>query len=278
MSAFKHALIIPIYGVLQPDCIVRLRSFVRHGYFVVVVNNNPNRSSTNCVVATAVVHHHNRFGLAGGFNAGVAYAIESGAESITLLDQDSVISPDSLACLAQACLHGQVVGPRVVDVDRSSVHTSSSSRARMLISSGTTFLSSTWIQIGPFLEWMEIDYIDHEWCFRANTYGVHLSVIQQATLLQTFGLRHPNRFAHCLGLQLYSPYRRAIALRNLRWLLVQRYVPFDIRLKEFLKMLLKPFIWLTVEPHRRRCFGVLWLGLTAPLNKPFPRSRLEQIL
>ena len=61
--------------------------------------------------------------------------------------------------------------------------------------------------------------------------------------------------AHRLGLQLYSPYRRAVALRNLRWLLRQGYVPRDIRLKEAVKMLLKPWCWLALEPDRRRGRG-----------------------
>ena len=125
---------------------------------------------------------------------------------------------------------------------------------------------------------MEIDYIDHEWCSRARRVGIHLSVIEESVLFQTFGIRHPNPIAHHLGLQLYSPYRRSIALRNLRWILFQRFVPLDIRIKELIKMLLKPLIWLSVEPERRNCLALLWLGLTAPLYKPFPRDRLEAML
>ena len=123
---------------------------------------------------------------------------------------------------------------------------------------------------------MEIDYIDHEWCSRARRIGFHFAVIEQPTLFQTFGTRHPNYFAHLLGLQLYTPYRRAISLRNLRWLLLQRFVPLDIRLKEFIKMLVKPWFWFFLEPNRCRCLAVLWLGLSAPLCKPFPHARLEQ--
>ena len=78
-------------------------------------------------------------------------------------------------------------------------------------------------------------------------------------------------------MQLYSSYRRAIALRNLRWLLVQSFVPLDIRLKELIKMILKPWIWLVFEPNRFRCLSIIWLGLTAPLNKPFPRDRLDEM-
>ena len=276
-SVSKHALVIPLFGELCDECLDRLRSWVQQGFWVVVVNNNPAGSSLNGVVANTVVPHHNRHGLAGGFNDGVDSAIADGADRITLVDQDSVISTDSLVSLGEACGPGLVVGPQIVDEDRHSEHTAACDSARLLISSGTTFEPGVWEKIGPFQSWMEIDYIDHEWCSRARRYGIYLKVITEATLFQSFGSRHPNVIAHMLGLQLYSPYRRAIALRNLRWLLTQSFVPLDIRLKELIKMLVKPWFWLALEPNRRRCLAVLLLGLTAPLNRPFPRHRLETL-
>ena len=144
----------------------------------------------------------------------------------------------------------------------------------MLISSGTTFTPNIWKITGHFMVgWKSITSIMSGVVALAK--GFSLSVIDQATLFQTFGVRHPNRIAHYLGLQLYSPYRRAIAIRNLRWLLWQNQMPLDIRLKELVKMLLKPWIWLIFESDRRHCLAVVWIGLTAPHGKAFPRAELE---
>ena len=96
-------------------------------------------------------------------------------------------------------------------------------------------------------------------------------VIQGRVVL---GVMADGQMAHQLGLQLYSPYRRAVAIRNLRWLLHQPYVPLDLRLKELIKMLLKPWLWLLLEPNPRRTCWSIWVGLTAPLLRPFPRQRL----
>ena len=273
--ANKHALIVPLYGDLEAECLERLSSWFQQGYWVVAVNNNPVGSSVEGVVANTFVHHHNRQGLAGGFNAGVDIAIENGANCITLLDQDSDISTSSLKNLAEACGPGIVVGPRIIDKNRVTDHMKTQGNVRMLISSGTTFVPGMWSKIGGFRSWMEIDYIDHEWCSRARKLGVKLLSIDNAILIQTFGSHHPNYLAHILGMQLYSPYRRAIALRNLRWLLFQSFVPLDIRLKELIKMIFKPFVWLILEPNRLHCLTVIWLGLTSPLYKPFPRRQLE---
>ena len=273
----KHALVVPLYGTLQATCLGRLKSWVEQGFWVVAVNNNPPSSSLKGVIASRVVNHHNRYGLAGGFNAGVAQAIEDEADYITLLDQDSVVSYGSLVSLAKACNQKLVVGPRIMDQDRLREHTNIHKKIQILISSGTTFQPSVWRKVGPFIKWMEIDYIDHEWCSRARSIDIRLGVVKEARLFQNFGSRHPNALAHNLGLQLYSPYRRAIALRNLRWLLIQRYVPLNIRLKELVKMLVKPWIWLILEQGRRGCLTVIWVGLTAPLKQPFPMGRLEEL-
>ena len=277
VTAAKHALVVPLYGELQSEGLNRLRCWVQQKFWVVVVNNNPASSSLSGVVSNSVVPHHNLHGLAGGLNAGVHQAIADGADCITLLDQDSIISTASLERLSQWCSPELIVGPQIIDSTRRTEHTRAQRKIRMLISSGTTFEPSAWEKVGPFQEWMEIDYIDHEWCSRARRLGLNLAVLDGANLFQTFGSRHPNRLAHHLGLQLYSSYRRAVALRNLRWMILQEYIPLDIRLKELIKMLLKPMIWLILEGGRRRCLTVIWIGLTASLHKPFPRTRLEKL-
>ena len=272
----RHAIVVPLYGELQTECLERFKYWVEQEFWVVVVNNNPVDWPIEGVCASSVVGHHNQEGLAGGFNSGVNKAIADGAEFITLLDQDSIISSESLLLLSERCNPNLIVGPRIIDGDRGREQTNTNHRIRMLISSGTTFHADAWKKIGQFKGWMEIDYIDHEWSSRARKYGFDLVLEKNAKLIQTFGIRHPNPLAHHLGLQLYSPYRRAVSIRNLRWLIRQEFIPWDIRIKEFIKMLLKPFIWLILEPGRQRCLAVVWIGLTARLDRPFPHARLKK--
>jgi hypothetical protein len=51
----------------------------------------------------------------------------------------------------------------------------------------------------------------------------------------------------------------------LRWLCLQAYVPLDLKVKEVLKMLVKPWLWLLFEPKRRENFKAIWSALVAPL-------------
>ena len=272
MQSGTGAVVVALYGEAPDGLWERLRAFGQAGLQVVIVNNNPaGRSGPRLDAQLSWLENGNRGGLAGGLNRGVSQAIALGSQQITLLDQDSDLSVEALLSLQQAAgaKPDRVVGPSIWDLERARWHTHQS-QPRLLISSGTTFQAATWLRVGPYHEWMEIDFIDHEWCSRARREGIQLEVLEGVRLNQQFGQRHPNPLAHQLGLQLYSPYRRAIALRNLRWLVRQGYVPLDIRLKEAVKMLIKPWCWLTLEPQRRRTARSLGIGLTAPLGRPFP--------
>ena len=66
-------------------------------------------------------------------------------------------------------------------------------------------------------------------------------------------------------MELYSPSRHYYQLRNLRWLLHQAEVPLDLRWKELIKMLLKPWLWLLCEPRRRENLKSILAALRAPL-------------
>ena len=118
-------------------------------------------------------------------------------------------------------------------------------------------------------EWLVVDFVDHSWCFRAQVrQGFRLLQHPEVRLAQRFGRAHPNRVCRWLGMELYAPRRHYYQLRNLRWLLQQAEVPLDLRCKELIKMLLKPWLWLLCEPRRRDSTCVQCLEVTWPLNPP----------
>jgi rhamnosyltransferase len=281
MHSFHGAVVVTLYGPTPPGLWQLLSSYSSSGLLVVAVNNNTTPRSAQALAQGCWLDNANRGGLAGGLNRGIEVALLAGCQTITLLDQDSALSQEAVLTLHRQLRDqpDQVLGPAVWDQDRQTWHTPPGSRPRLLITSGTSFTAATWQQVGHYLEWMEIDYIDHEWCSRARQLGLEMRVLPAAELKlsQQFGQRHPNGLAHRLGLQLYSPYRRAVALRNLRWLAQKAHVPLDIRLKEVVKMAVKPWLWLALEPHQGDTLRALLVGLQAPPGQPFPRARLEGI-
>lgn len=273
-----HWIIIPIYGPFKSLAIDK-KQFIDAGFSIVFVDNNKEPDSGISALAEAsgcfVIWNGNRGGIAGGFNRGIMYALSAGAKFITLLDQDSLIETDSLFNLRQTLIRFSderlIVGPRIWDQRRGRWHQASRCQwreyfqTRLLISSGTTFATRDWPVLGPFHEGLFIDFVDHTWCFQAQASGFTLIQVPGTSLWQQFGVEHPNLFCRFLGLELYSPNRHFFGLRNLRWLLLQNYVPLDLRCKELVKMIFKPCLWLLFEPCRKDNLKAILSALIAPL-------------
>ena len=274
----NHSVVIPLFGSLASDFFEYIESLSRLELNIVIVDNNK-RSILNALGAIPgyVISNFNNGGIAGGFNRGIEYAISKGSDIITLLDQDSRIEPHQVRALSKFLdLNADkkyVVGPSIWDAQRKKRHgrtkptlVNGVDSSRMLISSGTTFRSADWASLGCLNEALFIDFVDHAWCFRAQTRGFYFFQLRQAVLRQQFGSKHPNIICNMIGMQLYSPNRHFYAVRNVRWLCIQPFIPFDLKCKEALKMFFKPLLWLAFEPQRMRNLKAVISAVIAPFN------------
>jgi rhamnosyltransferase len=281
----EQGIVIPLYGPMPPDLPKRVATYAQANLFVVLVQNNlePPELLPSALRETVaeeahvrIIYNHNRGGVAGGFNRGIESALMEGLEWVTLLDQDSKLSAADFKRLLEPWhAYGDqrlLVGPIIWDSRREKlqeVHDlhqqDKYSKKRLLISSGTTFKGADWAALGPMEEWLIVDFVDHAWCFRAQERGFLLLQHPQVVLHQDFGHKHPHLFCHLMGMELYSPMRHFYSLRNLRWLIREPYVPLDLKVKEMLKMLLKPWFWLLFEPCRKENLKAIVQALKAPL-------------
>lgn len=273
-----HAVVIPLYGKnAAKDVAPYLHALLHAGLNVIVVDNNPGPAAADGDLLSGfkIVTNRNCGGLAGGLNRGVEAARKAGAKWITLLDQDSRVSPTHFIRLRQPLeaqsLSRIVIGPSIWDQEQQRRHgrwrraANHLDAVRFLITSGTTFRACDWIDLGSFHEGLFIDFVDYAWCFRAQARGFDLLQNPEVILEQYFGIRHPARFCRLLGMRLYSPDRHYFSLRNLRWLCLQPYVPLDLKVKEVLKMLAKPWLWLLFEPKRRANLRAIWMAFFTKL-------------
>lgn len=283
MREATHAVVIPLYGELPEDFQHWVQALQEVGLQVVLVQNNPSdlkgfpAALQPSQERLQIISNHNVGGVAGGFNRGVDVAIAKGADWITLLDQDSRLPPTDLQRLREPWQRldqpALLVGPLIWDGRRNQLHAMASADSlqgylltRLLISSGTTFRAVDWPRLGAMDEWLVVDFVDHSWCFHAQfRQGFRLLQHPEVQLVQRFGRSHPNRVCRWLGMELYSPTRHYYQLRNLRWLLQQSEVPLDLRWKELIKMLVKPWLWLLCEPRRRENLASILAALRAPL-------------
>lgn len=278
-----HAIVIPLFGQIPNDLPHYLTRLREAGLDPLIVDNRmePDTPGVSSGIAIgSTLRNRNRGGIAGALNRGVSAAIERGAQWITILDQDSRVDPNGISRLLEplvACpAERLVVGPTVWDAQRNRAHDKAGGNeatfvpTRLLISSGTTFHASQWDGLGPFHEGLFIDYVDHYWSFRAQQRGYQLLRHSGVVLQQQFGQPHPSVVCRLLGMQLYSPMRHFYSLRNLRWLVLQTCVPIDLKAKELLKMMIKPWCWLLFEQQRAENLRAIVRALTEAVPPESP--------
>jgi len=272
MGKLSRALVVPIYQG-QPrfdkDFLGYLAS---HNVKIIVVNNNQeyDKYSTavrarlkNLGVEVSWCENANRNLIAGAIHQGVARAQEIGCNIVTLLDQDSTISAMDVLKLQSIVAQRPklIAGPTIIDERREILTHRSSHKKPVVITSGCTFRIETWLDIGEYRLDFNIDYLDHEWSFRAQAAGYQTMIERNCRLYQQFGERHPNQIARVLGCELYPPMRHEYAIRNLKKMSVLSHVPLWWKGKEITKMTFKPIIWLATEPNKVANLRAILRGL-----------------
>jgi rhamnosyltransferase len=212
--------------------------------------------------AEKIENAHN-LGLASAFNMGAAFARQRGYEWLLLLDQDTVLAPNALTIVQEAW--NELDEPESVGILAMSFEetltgystngVASSERASEVAtvhSSGSLVPITKFNEIGPFLEPLFIDCVDHEYCLRARSRGFRVMQVTRVCGKHTFG--SPTR-VRLLGRELtvfhLSSFRIYYSIRNVVFV-ASRYLRRDRKavaalLASYLKMVCKE---VTFAEHR----------------------------
>jgi GT2 family glycosyltransferase len=245
---------------------------------IVVVDNASTDGSLEAVGSAFPAVHtlplaENR-GYAGNNNAGIAWALEHGAEWVLVLNEDTVLAPDCVARLVEAGESGPrvgIVGPTVYHFDEPTVIQSAGGNlsrgwlpqhrgqnqadtGQFAAAEPVDWLSGCGLlvrralieQVGVlderfFIYWEEVD-----WCLRAARAGWRLLHAPQARLWHKGVQRH---YHPAPGVTYYST-------RNRLLLLAKHHAPLGVRLAAVAALLrtlaswtLRPK-WRHLRPHR----------------------------
>ena len=148
-------------------------------------------SSTVTLISNTV-----NLGVASAFNIGVKHAQALGFQWVLLLDQDSRLAADMLASMRceLALLPTQsvaVLGAKFID-PRRQPHVSASQQHGVkavdwVISSGSLIAVSVWQTLHGFREDFFIDFVDTEYCLRAQRLGYQILQTQAALMRHCVG-------------------------------------------------------------------------------------------
>jgi len=247
-----------------------------HPYPVVVVVN---QASSGQVAALATLDHVHvienpcNLGLATALNQGLGYAFDAlGVRYVVTLDQDSAPDPSLPQRLVLALAEegfGRVacIGPVLVDhkaIDGRYAYDQQSDCAtsgpRTIPTSGTLLTLEAWRDVGPMLEPLFIDGIDHEWCFRAYDKGWRVAVSRQVTMLHDMGDAGIRVFGRFKPIH-RSPIRHYFIIRNTVYLCSLDYVPKKWKISECFKTLRRLAVYLLVSTDRAKSLRLMCRAL-----------------
>ena len=226
--------------------------------------------------APVLVRWQQNQGLSLAINEGLNQARSAGYPFVLLFDQDSQISADFVSAMLEQQDQLEsgtrqpiaAIGPRLQDPQsgrrtpfRCFRWTNRSDAALagfegvyetdFLISSGSLISMSALEAVGDMKADYFIDNIDLEWCFRAKSKGFALYGTDKAVLFHRIGESSQNPLVTAGILVQHSPLRSYYSTRNRIHLWRQPYAPFDWKMRDRIRFVLKS-LWLVCFTDKRK--------------------------
>lgn len=243
-----------IYAIIvvfnsNPDKLHNLVEALIHSEVIPVIIDNSSAIRTKLKCKTIVLDDN--YGIAKAQNVGIDYALSQNASEVVFFDQDSVITdPEFIHKLYNPILHNitKITAPIFIDNVKGFTYpiveitmnggrikhypkmTSEEFFVNNVISSGTMVDAKTLKQVGKMLEPLFIDYVDTEWCLRANSKGFKVLIVTSAKMAHSIGdktLKIGNFY-----IPKHSPSRRYYRIRNSFYLLRLKHVPRIMAIRE----------------------------------------------
>lgn len=209
-----------------------LKSYPQGVEGILVVANSPlSPDQTNYLEQSGMVCLQNQenLGVAQALNQAAQYAIQRGFDWLLTMDQDSAFGQVKAGALEQA-MH--LAPPKTAAIGVESLRTPEAVprfvSVAFLLQSGTLFHLEIWSKLGPFLEPLFIDAVDHEFCLRARKQGYRILQYPSIPLIHQLGQTYTlpawlfvfHRHAKT-GISYHSPERERFIFRNNAWLIRQ---------------------------------------------------------
>ena len=168
-------------------------------------------------------------GFTGGMNAGLRWALERGARTVTLLNNDTVVSPGALERLEQTAAGGAAVAPEIryladaghvwfgggvvdpstglarhlAEGELSPTDEDGVRESEVLTGCCVTATAEVWRRVGLFDERFFLNFEDSDWSVRATQLGVPLLVDTRAVIHHAVSASFAGEFSY-LGLYFFA--------------------------------------------------------------------------
>lgn len=246
-----------ILAILRPQCPA------------VIVDNSLNDEKRNAIAACAVddrVHYvsmQGNQGIGAAQNRGIVLARSLSADTILLLDDDSIpandLVPALVACADRLGDHA-IVGANALDHAGREISNARHApgaivACRDMMSSGSLIRCPILDRVGPFDETLFVDGVDFDWGWRAARMGYTLH------LCRATAIRHQLGEGKIAGVGYPSPIRHYFQYRNILSLMRRSYVPWGWRVSQMLKLHTKLLLIPLLMPEKGRRLRFAFAGI-----------------
>lgn len=250
----------------EPSALNKLDRFAEFGYPVIVVINAIDHHALENLQSKSHLHIINNpknIGLASALNQGIEYAFDHiNAQFVILFDQDSephlelpvqlvsefMAHDFDLACIGPTLTDVKSPDARYLDLNKSSVQT--------IATSGTVISKEAFAKVGPMMDDLFIDSIDHEWCFRAMHKGFNIIVSKNVLMPHNMGDEGLNWIGQYKPVY-RNPIRHFYIIRNSIYLIKLSYIPLSWRIIELLKTLRRVVMYLWISNDRLKSLRLI---------------------
>ncbi len=257
-------------------------------YPIVLVVNAASTEFLARLQGSAQIHllrNERNIGLASALNRGAEYAFgELGASFIALFDQDSIPEETMPGALAQELgdSDGRIacIGPYLVDkkamTSTYATNLQQVSGARSIPTSGTVIPRDVFFDVGPMLDSLFIDGIDHEWCFRACNKGYQVRVSSRTQMVHDMGDGALSYFGRFKPIH-RSPVRHYYIVRNTLALARFDYLPLRWRVVELMKTVRRVVAYIVFSTDRADTIRLIaWAVIDGMTGRLGPCLHLKQ--
>ncbi|UVA99434.1 glycosyltransferase family 2 protein [Acinetobacter lwoffii] len=240
----------------------------------IIVDNGSKNFDFSSVddIQSHLIRLKDNLGIATAQNRGIERAIELGADYIIFFDQDSTIPDnfvqdmiDDYQFISKQNIKIGALGPRFID-ERYNFYYKTISISKhglktkhdvseikvpfnstLLISSGSFICVETLKQVGLMRDEYFIDYVDTEWCLRAESLGFKNYISAKAVMKHTIGDNVLNfKF---MNVPVHSAFRRYFRVRNAFYMLREPHVPLILFIRELVGNTVHQFILILFEKN-----------------------------
>ena len=237
----KIAVIIVLYNPSEDD-ICNARNIARNYRGVIVDNSEKPFTADKKIERMHYICNRANKGIAEAQNTGIRIMMQEGVDYFVFLDQDSRTEEDYPSRIVEAFIKActehrnlAMLGPTVKRKDNGKEYKSAIHKdkyvsenfipRRDVISSGCCISADAVRTVGINDERLFIDYVDYEWCWRAESKGLVCGITPNISIAHKVGQREIK-----IGRQIViisKPFRYFYQYRNYLWLLRRKYVPLQ---------------------------------------------------